>query len=149
MPDAIDMAMDSIKSEIIDIKAKISQCRKKGFDTKIAVMMMMEIPARIKLIEATRELKEVSKINKLVMDAKAEIAEAEKNGEEQKKNKETDAIVEKISDIADASMEELKYRNINKARAGYTDALGMYNSLPEDRKKEVREQLEKLRSKLS
>ena len=58
-----------------------------------------------------------------------------KNGEEQKKNKETDAIVEKISDIADASMEELKYRNINKARAGYTDALGMYNNLPEDRKK--------------
>ena len=82
------------------------------------------------------------------MDAKAEIAEAEKNGEEQKKNKETDAIVEKISDIADASMEELKYRNINKARAGYTDALGMYNTCQRTEKR-GEEQLEKLRSKLS
>src|SRR3989344_4134376 len=146
MGDSIDMAMDSIRSELADIKAKISQCRKKGFDTKIAVMMMMEIPARIKLIEATRELKEVSKINKLVMDAKAEIAEAEKKGEEQKKIKEIDKIVEKISDLADASTEELKYRNINKAKEGYTSALGLYSSLPEERKKEVREQLEKIRS---
>ena len=35
MPDAIDMAMDSIKSEIIDIKAKISQCRKKASIQKL------------------------------------------------------------------------------------------------------------------
>ena len=38
MGDSIDMAMDSIRSELADIKAKISQCRKKGFDTKIAVI---------------------------------------------------------------------------------------------------------------
>ena len=147
--DGIDMAIETMRIKLADIKSKISQCRKKGFDTKIAELRIAGIPARIKLLEATREIKEVSVISLMLQDAAAETDEAEKNGEEQKKNVEYDLLVEQIIEAADSGLEELKYHNINKAKECYTNALGKYNSLPDERKKEVREQLEKLRNKLS
>jgi hypothetical protein len=149
MPDGIDMAMDAMKERLAEIKAKLSQCRKKGFEVKIAEIKAAEIPAKINLLKATRDMKEISKINMMLDYADAEIAEAERRGEEEKVEKQHDKDVEFIIETCDAGIEEIKYHNINKAKECYANALGKYSNLPDKRKKEVRDQMEKLRSKLS
>lgn len=149
MADGIDMAMDSMRERLVEIKAKISQCRKKGFYTKIAELKIAEIPSKIKLLEVTREVKEVARINTMLEDAKAEIESVQAEGEALGVAKDVDKAVDRIADSVDSAWEELKYNNINKAKGLYSAAVGGYSSLPDERKKEVREGLERLRNKLS
>ncbi|MEK6946666.1 MAG: hypothetical protein AABX32_03580 [Nanoarchaeota archaeon] len=80
MAEGIDLTVENLKQELNQIKDKISQCRKKGMDTKIAELKIMAIPSKIKMLEVTKDFKDVQKIAKLLNDAIAEIDNVEKGG---------------------------------------------------------------------
>ena len=87
MAQGMDLTIDSLKDELNDIKLKISLCRKKGMDTKIAELKVMAIPSKIKLLEITKDYKDVQKVNNMINDAKIEIESLEmQNPEEKGKN---------------------------------------------------------------
>ncbi len=80
MVEGIDLAIESLKEQLNDIKQKISQCRKKGLDTKIAEIKIINIPSKIKMLETTKNYKDIQKISKLLNSAKAEIEPLEREG---------------------------------------------------------------------
>ena len=78
MVEGIDLTIENLKEQLNEIKQKISQCRKRGLDTKIAELKIMAIPSKIKMVEITRDYKEVQKINNMLNDAKAELENIKK-----------------------------------------------------------------------
>ena len=149
MVDGVDIALENMKEQVSTMKSKLSQLRKKGFDTKIAELKVLAIPSKIKFIELTHDFKEVSKANKMVADALLEVQIAETEGEKQKAEKEMNKQMDEVSALADAADDELKDKNQSKAKEYYTLAQEKYKKLPEDRKKEVLDRLSSIRSKLT
>ena len=76
--DGIDIAIESFKENLNDLKIRLSQLRKKGINAKIAELRIMQIPAKIKMAEITKENKDAQKIMVLLNAAKQEIEELEK-----------------------------------------------------------------------
>ena len=89
MVDGIDIAISSLRDELNSLKQRISQCRRKGLDTKIAELMLMSVPAKIIMIGTTRDIKDVQKLTGILAKAKSEVEELEgqiQNGGGQKES---------------------------------------------------------------
>ena len=80
MVEGIDLTIESLKEKLNEIRLKVSECRKKGFYTKIAEIKLMAIPSKIKMVEITRDYKDLQKITSMLDDARNEILSVEKEG---------------------------------------------------------------------
>ena len=78
MMEGIDLTIDSLKEQLNDIKARISQCRKKGLSTRIPETRVMSVPAKIKMLEITKDFKDVQKINAILEMTRKDIEYIEK-----------------------------------------------------------------------
>ena len=76
--EGIDLSIENLKEQLNELKQKISQLRKQGLDTKIAVIMMMSVPSKIKMLEITKDYKDLQKIINIINNARAEIDSLEK-----------------------------------------------------------------------
>ncbi|MBI2646844.1 hypothetical protein HYW99_00015 [Candidatus Woesearchaeota archaeon] len=149
MVEGIDLTIENLKIQLNEIKQKISQCRKKGLDTKIAELKMMLIPSKIKMAEITRDYKEVQKINNMLNDAKAELENIEKenlNSEnetsEGKQLEEMHILIVKIEEL-------LNENKIKEAKDNYLKCINFYKKFPENSKKELFERLNDLRVRIN
>ena len=149
MVEGIDLTIENLKMQLNEIKQKISLCRKRGLDTKIAELKMMLIPSKIKMIEITRDYKEVQKINNMLNDAKAELETIEKESlnsvnETSKDNQLKDIyiLIEKIEEL-------LNENKIKEAKDNYLKCINFYKNLPENSKKELFERLSDLRVRIN
>lgn len=79
MDEGIDLTIEDLKMQLNEIKQRISQFRRRGLDTKIAELKVILIPSKIRIVELTREYKDVQKISNMLNDAKAELESIEKN----------------------------------------------------------------------
>lgn len=149
MVEGIDLTIENLKIQLNEIRQKISQCRKKGLDTKIAELKMMLIPSKINMAEITRDYKEVQKINNMLNNAKAELENIEKEGlnsgneaSEDNQLKETYILIEKIEGL-------LNENKIKEAKDNYLKCIDFYKNLPEFGKKELFERLSDLRARIN
>ena len=148
MADGIDLAIESLKERLSEIKQLISQCRKKGYDTKIAELKILIIPSKIKMVEATRDIKDVQKASKYLGDANSEIEEvARLAAEKQETAKEYD-ILEDMNEILRKIEASINDRNFSEARQFYQKGINIYKDLPQESKNEVYARLSELRSEL-
>ena len=146
MVETIDITIEDMKQELIDIKQKLIELRKKGKYTKICEMKMAMIPSKIKMVEVTRDVKDVSKVTKLIDDAKKEVNFTEKDGY-------------KIADEIDPFLEIVKLMGqINEAIKGarkkeavelYGKAQNLYKDVQQNYKKEIYLRLVEVHAKLS
>ena len=142
MTEGMDLTIENLKSQLNDLKQKISLYRKKGINTKIAELKLMAIPAKIKMLEATRDLRDAQKSMKLIQDANAELEELEKeslNIDSQKM----------LRDEMDSLKSLLDQKKLKEAKQSYSKCANIYNSLPNESKKAVFDELDGLRQKLS
>ena len=72
------MAIDGFKGQLNEVRQRISLCRKKGYNTKIAELKIMSIPSKISMLEVTKDIKDAQKINAMLDDAAGELVEFEK-----------------------------------------------------------------------
>ena len=79
MDEGIDLAIENLKGQLNEARQKISQSRKKGLDTKIAEIKLMAIPSKIKMVEITKDFKDVQKIIEMLNNVKIEIDGIEKD----------------------------------------------------------------------
>jgi hypothetical protein len=82
MAEGMDLTIENLKDRLIDIKSRISVCRKKGLYTKIVELKIMQIPSKIKYLEATRVNTDTKKVNLLLNDADKDLKEIEKDLDE-------------------------------------------------------------------
>lgn len=141
MAEGIDLTIESLKEQLIGLKQRISQLRKKGLDTKIAELKAMAIPPKIKLAEATRDYKDVEKANKLVNDATSEVDGIEKGAP-------SENGLDKISALAEEIDGFLKESKNNEAKECYLKCIDIYKNMPDKNKKEVFARLNGIRAKI-
>ena len=147
MMEALDMTIDNLKDQLLEVKQHISECRKKGLDTKIAELRVIPIPAKIKLLEVTREIKDVQKVISLLNLAKNEVDEIKK----QDLNSD-DSIEENINSMRMLQTKinaSLDGRNLGEAKRYYQKAREIFPKLAREEKKEVYKSLSDIASRLN
>ena len=134
MVDGIDIAIDDFRQQLADIKQRLAEFRKKGKYTKIAEMRIVSIPAKIKMLEATRELKDVAKVNRMIDEANKEASFIENDG--YKVEDEKDPFLELVK-IAGKIKEEIKAGKKKDVIEMYNNAQNLYKSVQQNYKKEA------------
>ena len=148
MVEGIDLTIENLKEQLNEIKQKISQCRKKGLDTKIAELKIMDIPSKINMVEITKDFKDIQKINEMLNNVRIEIDSTQKdyliinNEIINSPLNEIYALMEKIDKM-------LNNNKIKEAKENYLKCINIYNGIPQINKKEVFERLNNLRTRLS
>ena len=146
MVEGIDITIEDMKQELLDIKQKLTEFRKKGKYTKFAEMRIALIPSKIKMVEVTRDIKDVGKVNRLLDEAKKEVAFIENDG--YKIEDEKDPFLEIIKLISQIN-EALKSGKKKDAIEIYNKAQNLYKSIEDDFKKDIYQRLVEIHKKLS
>jgi hypothetical protein len=73
VPKNIEDLVSSFNSQLTEIKEKTKDLRKQGQDTKMLELVLMRIPAKIKLFQATEDEKDKNVIQELLEEARKEI----------------------------------------------------------------------------
>ncbi len=130
--------IDKLKDDLIELQTTVSEMRKKGRETSIPELLLLEIPARIKNAEITGEQKDIDKIKKGIDSIKEEIEEIEKGSD-----------FDHIYDLIRSAFENIRQDKIKKAKEEYNQMINIYRMLPKDLKKTVISACEELRRRLS
>ena len=138
MAEGTDLEIEKLKEQFSEIKQKISQCRKRGFDTKIAELKAMAIPSKIKMAEATKDSKDIQKINEMLNYAKVEIDDLEISDNSLN---EIYALMEKMDGLLNSG-------RIKEARENYLKCNKIYGDMAQVNKKKAFERLNYLRTRL-
>ena len=146
MVEGIDISIEDMKQSVLDMKLKLTEFRKKGKYTKIAEMKMGLINSKIKMVEVTREIKDVMKVNKIIDDAKNEIKFIGNDG--YKVQDEIDPFLEIIKMISQID-KSIKSGRKKDAVEIYNNAQNLYKSVQDEYKKEVFLRLNEIHKKLS
>jgi hypothetical protein len=67
----------TMKEELEELKRDLAEARKLGKDTKIAELIVMAIPSKLRYAEITGERKDIGKVKSLLKNARDEIESAE------------------------------------------------------------------------
>lgn len=154
----IDEGLDKLKEELNNVKFKLSELRRTGNDTKIAELKLMNIPAKIMVAEATRDMKDVTRVNEYFEEVNEELSEIKasqvikEDENKQKKvqdNEEIKKINKKSFDYSETEAGRRTKKLIQEAHKGidekdykktyqnYMEIRDMYKYLPKDLKKPV------------
>jgi hypothetical protein len=82
MTSGADMAIESLRTELDSVRLKISDYRKRGFDTKIAELKVMNLPYKIKFAEASQSIIDIEKANVILSSVNEELKEIENQSTE-------------------------------------------------------------------
>ena len=161
MENNVNASIENLKNELNDVKSKLSEYRKKGFDTKIADLKMMNLPFKIRLAEATQSYKDIEKVNYMIKsvyeelediknqqvqdidkDAKKKVeqfksfVEKKESGEVYKEYSHSEFMEETEKLINDA-ISSINNGDYYKALHNYLDIRDIYQYLPKELKKPV------------
>ena len=146
MVEGIDIAIENLKSQLLDLKQRLSQCRKKGVETTIADLKLTSVPSKIRMVEVTRNLKDVQKAASMLNDAKTETEELEKQAREAKgyqpdEDEESKAMSYLLEELED----RVKRKEKDEAAKYYMKCFKLYSSMKPENKKKVFNKLNELR----
>lgn len=143
---------EQLKKELEDIKFELSSLRKKGIDTKIADLKIMNIPSKINMIKITKSSRDIGNVKRLMISAWQEITVIKKEA-----GLETEPLSEKINEIRNPNKNipdqapEFKLANqliqeannfinskkYNEAHELYTKINEVYRKLPKESKAQI------------
>ena len=145
MSNGFDLTIENLKTELHNIRLKISELRKAGLDAKIAELKAMSLPYKIQLAEATKSYKDIEKINIMLEDVKKEIGSMENADKTGINSDNLNQIIILIGKI-NKSISSIK---LDEARHYYFGAVELYKSLKAGEKKEVFAKLNEVWGKLA
>ena len=151
MASGFDMTIESLKEELLEIKQRLSQYRKKGIETKIVELRIANIPSKIKMIEVTRDLKDVQKADAQLKLAKIDADELELLYQEkinQKPEVHKDEEVSAIESLLDDAERLAAGKKMQEGKIQFMKCYKAYNELKPENKGKVFERLNKLRALL-
>jgi hypothetical protein len=152
MPDGTDFAMDQMRETIVSIKQRLTQYRKKGLDTSVIDMRLAFIPPKIKMIEVTRDGKDIQRTNAILDLAKKDADDLEAEYQavlSYKKPQEPDPATEEIDYLIEQGRKAAAKSGTAEAKAFYLRAFKEYNSLKDEQKKRVIGNLGQFRAELT
>ena len=144
MSNGIDKSIENLKTELRNVSLKLSELRKSGVDTKIAELKVMNIPFKIKLVEETKNYKDIEKINIMLEDVKSEISSTVDANE----TTTNDSSLNQINILMDKILGALNKNKPNEAKNYYLTSVKIYNELKNNDKKAVFGKLNELGGKL-
>jgi hypothetical protein len=125
--------IESLKAELVQLKADIAANRKKGVDMLIAQLKIGNIPAKIKMAEATLMPKDMQVVKSLLADARKEVPELPKENF----NKQSGEILLRLkADIAQAK-KDIAIGNKKEALEIYQKIAASFPSLDAEHKREL------------
>jgi hypothetical protein len=133
-------AIENLKTELNEVKLRVSECRKKGFDMGIATLKMMNIPSKIRMAEITRSQADIEKAKRLLSEVKDEIDEVEKKSAANME-KEINILISKINELLDQN-------NGEEAKKYYIEAVHAYKQMQDNGQEKVFKKLEEARRRL-
>ena len=151
MPDGIDIAIGNLRDAFIELKQRISVCRRKGLDTKISELRMSSVPAKIKMVEATRDFRDVQKVNVMISQSRSEVEEIEHQmmTAEKVEEEKVDQEIIKMEEMMDDLDRRIKAGDAQKAKDYYLQCFNIYNKLESKNKLKVIQKLTFLREVLA
>lgn len=125
--------IESLKAELVQLKADIAANRKKGVDMLIAQLKIGNIPAKIKMAEATLMPKDMQVVKSLLADARKEVPELPKENF----NKQSGEILLRLkADIAQAK-KDIAVGKKKEAIEIYQKIAASFPSLDAEHKREL------------
>ncbi len=134
----IEKEIDKLKDSYIEVQGTVSNLRKKGKNTEIAEILLIDIPAKIKMVGITQDIKDVGLTERAIEKIKNEINDIV-NGSD----------FDHINELIQESFEHLRKGEKQLAINKYSQIMSLYKLLTGDLKKTVYRACKKLRKDLS
>jgi hypothetical protein len=135
--------LQALDDEFQELKAKISELRKKGKDTTIPELMILDFMPKLKMARATYDREDLAKLRIFIGNLKDEIRKSEEGTDFKK-------ALSKIKD----SYEYLRNNEVKEASDLYIEIRKLYSGLSPDLKRtlcsacfDLRERIEKVKGK--
>jgi len=129
--------IDKLKDDFIELQQNVTELRKKGQETEIADVMLLDMPAKIKMAKMTQDSRDIKIARKYLDSIKEELNEIEHGSEFDR----VTTLIEEAFDLArkgDKKMAKERYREI----------MALYRILPKDLKKTAFDGCIELRKRL-
>lgn len=134
--------IQKLRSRFEEIKKKMSDKRKKDYDTKIAELKSININSKINIAIVTGDPKDIDKVNKLLDDIENEI-----NNSKENEFHESNSLI-RITTTINEVYDLMGKKKIEEARKAYRQIQGMYTHLTKADKKKVLDKCAELGKKL-
>jgi dephospho-CoA kinase len=121
-----DEILDSLTEHLTELKSETSELRKKGLDTKMIELMMIDVLPKIRLARTTYEQKDVDSVKKSLAMIRDEIDSVQVGTD-------FDAALESIQN----AYEFIREGNYPEALKIYLKLRDVYKKLPEEMRKIV------------
>ena len=139
-------SLDKLKEMFRNLKSRMSELRKKGYDLSIPEIMILVLPPKIKLAEVTKKKEDIENAIAVISEINHELDEIEKT-------KNINIMLRDVNNLLNQCADSLKEGNIDEAKEIYLKAEKIYRELPEEAKIEVfdkyfevRENIEKFKN---
>lgn len=133
----IDAELQELDDKFQEIKAQMSEIRKKGKDTSIAETLALDFLPKLRMAKVTYEREDVIKIQQLLKDIQAELKEAQEG-----------SLFKQITEKLEDAYESLRQGKPDEANSLYTDIISHYKELPKDMQRLVYSACAELRKRL-
>ncbi len=120
----VEAELQSLADEFQELKARMSDLRKNGKDTRIAELMALDFTPRLRMAKVTYESKDINKIKQLLQDITTELKEAEEGSE-------FDHAMELIRE----AYEYIREGKLMEASVAYSAIVRLYKKMPGDLKR--------------
>jgi hypothetical protein len=125
--------IEQLKAELAALKADVAANRKKGVDMLIAQLKIGNIPAKIKMAEATLAQKDVQVVRTLIADARKEVAPVAKENF----NKQSGEILLKLKESIAKAKQDIASGNKKEAIEIYQKIVAAFPALDSEQKQEL------------
>ena len=133
----IDLAIDSLKSQVSDLKQEFSEARKKGVDVSLPYLRFLNLPSKIGIVVATKSLQDIKQVSSLISEVKEDLENAKREGTEGVEKNDEKNYTERIQKLMDEAAIALQQKNREGLLKLYSDIRGVYPFIPEALKKET------------
>lgn len=133
----IEAELQALDDRFQELKARMSEVRKKGKDTSIAEMLALDFTPKLRMARVTYEREDVKKIELLLKQIEDELQEAQEG-----------SVFNQSTEKLEQAYEALRQGNPGEAHALYADIIAHYKELPKDMQRLIYPACAELRKRL-
>jgi len=159
--------IDYLQEQYAELKSNLSSLRKKGYDTLIPQLILMQAPAKIQMAQATMEKRDALKAREILIQVKQEtfrlqkgselsqemtqIYESERRGTTESKYKGVGELeaVHITNKLLNEAYKNLEGSELGEAAHIYKEIADLYKYLPKDAKRNTYPKAVQLRSEIA
>lgn len=122
----IEEELSTLTDKFQDLKALMSDLRRKGKDTSFAELYLHDFSPRVKMARVTYSKDDINKVKKLLKELKSELDEADKGDD-----------FSQMMGLIEEAYDDIRNEKHDQVRKTYSDIMKIYSGLPDDLKRLV------------